>query len=63
MPHGPGPLPRPATHFVRPGGTGVPPTRAPRRDKMDRLEERLKTAAQALRTLVEIQAMDIQPEV
>ena len=30
---------------------------------MDRLEERLKTAAQALRTLVEIQAMDIQPEV
>ncbi len=30
---------------------------------MDRLEERLKTAAQALQTLVDIQAMDIQPEV
>ncbi len=30
---------------------------------MDRLEERLKTAAQALRTLVEIQALEIQPEV
>ncbi len=30
---------------------------------MDRLEERLKTAAKALRTLVEIQAMDLQQEV
>jgi len=29
---------------------------------MDRLEERLKIAAHALRTMVEIQAMDIQPE-
>ncbi len=30
---------------------------------MDRLEERLRTAAKALRTLVEIQAMDLQQDV